>query len=333
MTNTVTEKMLKDLSDQLNDRNARDIKKQLYTPDHIYLDLGLCKDFTLGYVYHHLMTQTQPQYQEDRYQDILKGIPTWQSRIYDDFEAVYPGYGITNTEIEKALHNPELALSIFQHAPSTDFFITLKTELTINTNHSHVAQKYRKIKIDDKHHRREYDAITLYINTYPLKLPISIMEGIGQYFGEMYGVNVHMLTVDPRTLTTTPDWLKRVQVMYLSSIEDWTASAHIREELDQSVQFFMKSEDALNTISSNDALFFNKRLYSRRVFSAAAQERFRSSGRDFDYEMNLMTSNLNLLTTFEWIPDTFVALLPQKEDDTPEYDPTLDKLMALAEKG
>ena len=324
---------LKQLSEKLNMQNERDIKSGLMTPDFIYLDLSLCKDFTLGYVYWQLMKKTDPQYQQQRYEDIFKEISKWQFRTFDDFEEYYPAYGIANEEIAAALNNPVYADAIFQHSPNTNFFNTIRMDLAINANHSAVAEKFTKRTVGDGRYIRESTPITLFINTFPLKLSPGMNNSVGTFFNETFGVDVVIVTVDPSQLDYTPSWLLKSEVLYIASIESWFYSDYIKNQFDQSVQFFLQEgTDVLNRVSDNNALFFHKKIFGRRLYSIEAQSRMKKSGQDFDYQFNLITSQLNIMTTFEWIPNRLISLIPV-EDDTPEpADESLDKLLQLGKR-
>lgn len=332
MTNP-SELDLKQLSEKLNIQNERDIKASLMTPDFIYLDLALCKDFTLGYVYWQLMTNTDPKYQQERYDDILKEIPNWQGRTFDNFEDYYPAYGLSNQDIAAALHNPVLADRIFLHSPNTNFFNTIRMDLSINTNHSAVSEKFTKKVVGNGQYIREGTSITMYINTFPLKLSPRMNATVGTFFARTFGVDVTLLYVDPAALDHTPAWLTSAEVLYIASIESWFYSEHLKNQFDQSVQFFLNGDaDVLNRVSDNDALFFHKKLFARRIYSIESQSRMKKSNQDFDYQFNIVTSQLNIMTTFEWIPNRLVSLLPVADDEEDPTDKSLDQLLQLGKR-
>lgn len=319
MTDTKKKEFQNALFKKSQEMNIKAIESGLYTPDVLYLDIALCKDFKLGYALAKLMMSDKSHTEKEQiYNQITAQIPAYQDRLYDVFAEYFPFLGYTDDEIDQALRDPQNAALIFKYAPNTEFYNTINADLFVNINHSQVKEKYKKIGINEKTFYRSYDEITFILNTFPLQLPALEHSVLATFFTKTYGVNVQIISVDPMLFSMQHLWLKSVDQFYVFDISTWMENPYIRNKMDETVQYFDRPTSTIMSMpdpAKNPALFAHKRFYARKIFSRISQQKM--VGKDFEYQFGIATTQMSLYTTFEWIPFEYCRLVPQTEEGSP----------------
>lgn len=179
--------------------NAAMVEGELITSDHIYLDLRMFKDYNLG-VINSFVVERDDAFGKRVHESLVKGMDAYQRRYFDTVCEHFPGLGITEEEFNTRFNDPKYANLIARLSPATDALNLLKVNLILNSNHSMVKGHYQKIPLDKFKYARKFDAITLYINTYPLRLNKASCDVIGEFFTENFHVDVKILFSDPTRL-------------------------------------------------------------------------------------------------------------------------------------
>lgn len=147
------------------------MQSKLKTPDVIYVDMVLIKDFFLGALLKMINSKEQ-------YLTIRDNIHKYENRFVDNVEYVFPELGITQQEY---LAN-RIGLSdfdIFQGSPVTNFLNMLNQIVMSINNKTAASQKKTMIK--------------LYINTFPLQLPFAVATAIANDFQSTYAMDVRIM--------------------------------------------------------------------------------------------------------------------------------------------
>lgn len=325
----------------LNNKNQQVIEQDLWTPNKIYLEFSLCKDYTLGCVY--FLLARDPRF-KDCVQDVLSKIKAnlsvWQDRVFDDFDRIYPDLPIRSADIDAVMADQASHDEIFRLAPNTVFYVLFRDDLYLNINHTHVRGKFTKIFIDGDgdnsgRHVRSYDDIVVMINTYPLTLSEKVQPGIARFFANLYGVDVSLISRDPSGFTAADTWLKQIEQYYISKIGQWTKSPFIKEQFYESIGYIERHMAAIpltdprmaKIISSNPAWFKDCKMQVRALFD----KEFRKTivGSDPTIAMEGVLNHLCLFVDMTWIPTmaTRFTLPPKEESRTEELsDQMLDAL-------
>lgn len=280
----------------IEDMNEKSIQAQFFTPDNIYIELGLLKDLPIGAIY---AEQIAIKGDEDGFNRIQKQLldilPDYQCRLYDTVEPFFLPLGYDDTKIDDIMTHPGVQDAIFMMAPATYFFDTLVQHTVRNQNHSLPADKYTKRYIDkDRFHREAID-ITFHINTYPLTLSSSVMSSMGKEFGDLFGVNVVFVNKNP-TLFDQSDWdgwLSKIDCFYLDSLGRMTQSPFIIEK-------------------QGDFAFVGLHFFARKRFERRVIQRMRDL--NVEEEINAATARLMIFCEWNWLQNNEVRLTQEKQD-------------------
>ncbi len=259
------------------------VEDTLITPDHIYIDLELAKDYRLGCVFSFL-DERPPQDASHAYHVIKQNLYDYQLRKYHETHPYFFDLGITDAMIEERLKDPAYADQIFTRSPSTHFIESLKTQLSINVNHSQVKEKWTRVELSKGRYRREYDDVTFYINTYPLQLSEAVRNLVGRFFTDNYNVNTVILCQD----------ITRVSVSTVKAFDEMYV-IHLGRVLDNKL--------------INKALS-DMQLKPKRIFAPMMFDRHRKTvnAKAYEAEVNFLKVYLDVLCTFEWIPNAHFAI-------------------------
>jgi hypothetical protein len=204
------------LQQKINDER---LAKTFFTPDFIYVDLVLFKDFNLGAILYEGYLQGRGVFEE--YTQVIKDkIEKYQTRRYDTVGNLFATIGFNDKRIESLLSDKSKHLSQFIFAPQTNFLIYFISHMARNKNHSAPAEKFEKVKIDEGKHIRNYDEVTVLINTWPLTLPENVIYAFGETLGSELSVNILMMNKDPSTFDEEDwtTWVRKVDCFYSNLI-------------------------------------------------------------------------------------------------------------------
>lgn len=204
----------------------------LITPDRLYVDLALAKDYLIGALLD--VYQLPTVVPDTRYIAIVEGLKGWSQRHFDDIALHFPSLKQTTAVLRHRLQDPQRAAWIFYRSPTTPFITTLSAQIAVNVNHSAVIGKK--------------DPIFLTLNTHPLVLAERERHIAGLFFSQLLRVTVEVVCRDPATVSLEE---------YLSYDEIYTAYF---------VEYFAR-EDIRNAYTALKAV--SKRLFVRRIFGDA----------------------------------------------------------------
>lgn len=276
--------------------NEKAIQNQFFTPDNVYIELGLFKDFSIGAVY---MEQIVLRDDEERFnaiqQKLLPLIRDYQKRVYDTVEPWFEHIGYLDSDVDELLSKKEFHDYIFMFSPATHFLGALVRHTARNQNHSRPAGKYSKKKIDASHYVMEPVDITYRINTFPLTLSEGVMESLGRELGEAFGVNIAFMNKDPQTFDQSDwdEWMEKIDCFYLDSL-----GRFFRSEFNLTKQGEMQFAGCY---------FFARKRFERCVINIMKTE-------DFEHQVQMITSQLSVLCDFEWIQNNDVRLTEEAEN-------------------
>lgn len=277
MTASKTDGSVKDFDideQELEQLNQDMMLADLITPDRIYIDLALAKDFNIGTLLalrDERKTMLSVEAYSRLYQSILDGLPDYRDRKCDDIAHYFPAFGLTNKQIRERMNDPVWSSYILHNSPVTKFIQTMIEHTAINVNHSSV-----KCKKDDVH---------LFINTYPLRLNKIDESIVGLFFAELLKMRVTVQYLDVTKL--------RLQdvVGY-----DEIYTYYFKQMMDQ--------EDIRNGYST--LKFIRKRLFVPKLFGETI-----SATLIPEQEERIVKSRFDILTIFKFIPTHICsALLP-----------------------
>lgn len=318
------------VKDNLNAQNQKVIEQDLWTPNKHYLDFSLCKDYTIGAAYYLLLKD--PRF-SDKKQEVItgikEGIPKWQDRIWDDWDAHYPNLPIKAADIQAVIDDPTTHDQVFQLSPNTVFYVLLRDDLLANANHSHVRGKFTKIFVDDNqggHHVRTYDPIIFTVNTYPLTLSMPVQELVGKYLANLMSVDIAIISRSPESFTYKDSWLKDIEQFYISRIGDWTKNPFIKDKIYESIGYLEKHmanipvfDPRMSALCENNPAWFRKaRFMARVLFDPAYRHTAKAS--DPRLLVDTVLNHLCLFIDLKWSPTiaTRFTLPPEKETRTEE---------------
>lgn len=278
--------------------NEKAIQNQFFTPDKVYIDLALFKDFNIGVIYadQYLKQVTVESFDKIK-NAILPLIKEYQKRTYDTVDAFFTELGYSDDIIEALLldgkeHRHD---ATFLMAPATHFLNTLIRHTIRNQNNSRPAAKYVKNMIDKDQYTMDAIPVTYYINTYPLTLSPRILTKLGEELGESLGVNIHFLNKDPMLFDQTDwdKWMEHIECFYLNSLGRFTRSP-----------FVIKKQGDLEFMG---CYFFARKRFEKCVIPIM-------QGVDFDQQIQMVTSHLDMLCDFAWLQNNEVRLTEEPED-------------------
>lgn len=278
---TKDEKPIQIDEEELKRINNEMILSDLITPDRIYLELILFKDFNISTILSFLREKGNSISSEEyssNYNQIIHKLPEYNDRYFDDFESIFPFLNISNEQIKQRLYDSNFSGFIFRTAPVTKFLDVLRSQLFVNINHSAVSRKR--------------DPIELTINTYPLQLSKEDQFITGKFFSETYKVNVRVMYLDMIKLKLS-DLLKydEVYTYHPKEIFDCEEIRHAYTEMK----------------------FINKRIYIPRLFGYKIDK-----NKNIEQEALSVQTRLEILTNFKYLhPSLFSTPVLSEEKEKP----------------
>ena len=295
--------------EELNARQAADLKSELFTPDVIYLELRLLKDYTIGALLA-LAAEKDADEGERLFASIKKRLIGYDMRVIDDVAEFFPDFGLTTDEIEAVIADPQYTDRILMYAPGTQFIVALIENLRINVNHSEVDDRFEKVRLDERgHYLKNWRDVTYVVNTWPLPSPTGrSLHMIQEFMARTFQSNVIVISHDPKTLESK----------YYTTCDEFNFY--------QIGRHFENPNFADPTIRLG---FANKSVFSSMVFERSklnpdeyGEKRFRS---EIDY---LKAQNNLLFRVFTWINTAYLTVdirpylpLAQEYDKAARYEP------------
>lgn len=250
--------------EELRQLNQSMIQSTLITPDHLYVDLRLIKDYNIGCLLSFLKERKAdltPENYEALYKQIIQSLPDYANRKHDDILDLFPFMKVTTEQLQTRLSDEKYAAFIFHHAPITKFMTTLQAQLFVNVNHSAVVGKR--------------NAIEIVVNSYPLRLDEAARVITGSYLSSILKVNIKMLYLDPKHWTFQD--MHRYDEIYTYYLKELLDANDIR--------------DAYSTLK-----FIGKRLFAAKLFNAAPEVTADIATRE-----RITKSHLDILTQFYYL--------------------------------
>ena len=266
--------MIEDNSEEFNiDRDRLDrinqsmILDSLITPDNIYLDLSMIRDFTVGAYLTVLLRKKDDILANAQYDLFVKNIDVYRKRKFNDMKHYVPDIVVSTDEINDCLVDESAADTILALSPITAFMDTFMAQIAVNVNHSAVKHKF--------------NPITVTINTYPLQVNTHSKDIIGSYMADTLGVNIVIVYKDPASFTKAN--ALAYDEFYLMYLDRYLSVEEIRT-------------------AYSEMLFIDKRLYTPRIINTKY-----NGYMDTNKEFIIVANTLNILTNFEYIDISFVS--------------------------
>ena len=287
--------------------NEKTIQNQFFTPDKVYIDLSLLKDFPIGVIYADKFTENDAEFKFNQIQKMLiPRMSDYQKRTYDSVDMYLADLGYSDSKIEQLLSNNINHDVVFMMAPTSKFLDMLIRHTVRNQNNSRPAAKYTKKMIDKNQYVMEPIPVTYYFNTYPLNLSEKLLIKLGEEFGESLGVNIQFLNKDPMLFDKSDwmNWMEGIDCFYLNSLGRFTRSEFILHQ-------------------QGELIFMGCYFFARKRFETCVIQDMR--GCDFEQQVQMVTAQLDMMCDFSWIQNNDVRLTEEKENipvDTPSTDET-----------
>lgn len=282
--------------ERLKQMNDKALENQFFTPDNVYIELGLLKDIPLGCVYMDYITLKQDEDGFSSFQKQLEPrLKDYQTRLYDTVNPYLSDLGYTDEDIDDFIRKPVFHDFIFLLAPVTRFFNLLISHTIRNQNHSKPANKFVKKKMDESRYALEPIPITYRINTYPLIISPKLLEKVAEELGESFGVNIAFMCKNPSLFDKADwdEWMESIDCFYLDSFGRLSKS-----------DFFIEKQ---GSFQFNGAYFFVRKRFERHV-----EQLMR--GADFEQEIQIASSRLHMFCEFEWLQNNDLRLTEEGED-------------------
>lgn len=295
--------------DQLEALNAKTLQNEFFTPDDVYIELSLMKDFPIGVVYADAMNkdETGALFREIQ-TAILPHIEQYQKRMYDTVTPFFGTLGYNDETIEHLLAGGVTHDHVFLVSPSTKFLYTLIRATARNQNHSGPANKFNKRSLNTNQYVLDVIPITYHFNTFPLTISSSILEKMATELGEALGVNIRFLNKDP-SLFDEKDWdtwLKEIDCFYLDSFGRFNRSAFLLQK-------------------QSDMEFMGRYIFARKRFETRVMAANRNV--DFDQQIQMITARQGMMCDFVWLQNNEARLTDTAEDVPMDLsDPLSDEL-------
>lgn len=258
--------------------NRSIVEDELFTPDKMYLDWSLFRDPAIGAAITLLMDHPDQKLSAVKFASMTNRIDAYQERDCSDVCHYFPELDLTPDIIRERLLDPTYQERIFHAAPFTLFIQILRAQLNVNINHSAVREKFKKVPVRPGKYRRDYDAIRLSINTYPLQLPERIQALIGVFFTRNYAVDVEILSIAPKDLDVS--FLEKMDEIYTNNLVELLDNAAFSQAL-------------------TDLRFVNKSIFAVRHLGMVRPWDLKL--RAAEAEFIRLRSTLDVMSKFEWI--------------------------------
>ena len=307
----------------INQKNQKVIEDDLWTPNKIYLEFSLCKDYTIGAVYY--LIKHDPEFRphaDVMLKGIAEKIKVWQDRLFDDYDEVYGHLPIKWADIKKVLSDQTTHDEVFRLSPNTVFYLLLRDDLRANINHTRVRGKFTKLFVDDNkdgRYVRSYDSIIFTVNTYPLVLSDGPRDAVGTYIANLLGVDVAIMSKDPAEFGPRDTWIKQIEQFYIDKIGRWTKGAFMRERIYESVGYIeqhMKDIPIMDPrmtkiLNSNPAWFKGSKLMARPLFDM--EYRSTMGTRVPAVALEGVLNHMCLFLDMIWVPTVATRFTPPEE--------------------
>lgn len=278
--------------------NEKAIKNQFFTPDKVYIDLGLFKDIPIGVIYADKLISKCTEEEFNRVKNfVLLKVKEYQVRLYDTSDTYFSNLGYPDKKIEELLTHPRPGFhdTVFMVAPVTKFLSMLTRHTARNQNNSSPAEKYTKIPLGGDQYTLEPIPVTYYINTYPLTLSPKLLTDLAVELGEALGVNISFLNKNP-TLFDKSDWdawMKDIDCFYLDSLGKFTRG-----------DFALERQGNLDFMG---IYFFARKRFEKEVIPDMI-------GADFEQQIQMLTAQIDMMCDFAWLQNNDVRLTEEKID-------------------
>lgn len=263
--------------------NSMIIEKEFETPDFIYIDLALVKDFYVGAAIEYLKTQPNPDVLYDR---MMKSLHLHQTRITHTPHALCRALDTSPEMLGSIIANKSSDVCL--SSPMTPYPNTLRAHQTININHSQVSEKFKKVQIAQGKYIKEYEDVVFVINIWPLtSLNQEMHNLVAKFFRDNFLVNVLIIREDPEKIAV--DFYTKCDHLHLYYLTSFLKNTRIHELMATTP-------------------YLDKRLFAAPLFDIENPQDYPEK-RIFA-EMEFAKSRLNTNATFEWIPKDRYAVKP-----------------------
>jgi hypothetical protein len=274
--------------------NRKAIENQFFTPDHVYLDMALFKEYPLGVIFADKVHHNKGEAEFCHVQNHIKSqLTEYQKRLYDTIDPFLSSLGYTDDHLEDLIKVIPHDL-IFMMSPATNFLKTVIRHTIRNKNNSAPANKFVKKSLDQQQYTLESMPVTYYINTFPLTLSLSLQQRLAPELGEALGVNVQFLNKDPQFFNQQDwdRWLSKIDCLYLHSFGRLSQSS-----------FFIQQQE--NMMFAGVYFFARKRL-EKRVMAEVKHL-------DIEHQIQLATAQLDMLCDFAWLANNDARLTDEPD--------------------
>lgn len=274
--------------------NAHHIESEFDTPDVIYVDLCLIRDYQFGCLFTFIQ-EHPPEIAERLYAHLIAKWPERQRSHFDTITSFFPELKITQKAFDERLHDPQWSDRIFIASPMTVYPHVLKAQLTINVNHSQVSEKFTKIKISQHQYIKNYDRVVYMINTWPLTLSKESQDQTAAFFRDNFLVDVVMINQSPDKFST--ELFLQVDHFHIRYLKQFIENTHIQKLLSESV-------------------YIKKKLFAAPFFAIENHREY--PPKRMDSELAYLNARLNVSFTFSWIPNNLCCVMQDAFEMTAE---------------
>ena len=258
--------------------NNEMLTSALITPDFLYIDLRLLKDYNIGCLLSFLKERQKSISAEEYqslYNQILSSLDEYNQRKFDDINYYFPFMNVDNETFKKRLHDERCASFIFHHSPLTKFMNVLKSQIFVNVNHSAVKGKH--------------DPIEITFNTYPLKLNTQDKSSIGTYISRLLGVNVHVLYLDINNLESV-DFTK-IDEFYLYYFKEFIETETVRND------------------------FTNLKYLNKKLFVAKLLGNTHTDQKAILQDEHIIRTRMDICSNFQFLPAHIFSTVPMNDKE------------------
>lgn len=289
---------------KINELNEKVLEANLFTPDHVYIDINLLKDIKLGVIFTDIIAVKRDENLFRQFQKhLLTVVESYQTRTFDTVTPYFGSFGYTDEKIEELLKKREYHDQYFTMAPSTEFLKYLIKMTYLNKNHSGPGNKFNKKPVGDKQYVLEAMPITYYFNIYPLRISNSVLKVVGKEIGESFGVNVRWIDKDSSLFDKKDwnDWLNKIECYYIDIIGKFTKSSIMLEVM-------------------AEMMLVGRYVFCRKRFEKESERILKDENLDFESQIQIVTTYLDIFSEFNWIPNGDLSLTSQEDTPVKEND-------------
>lgn len=257
----------------------------LVTPDHYYLDLMLLKDIRVGMVIAAIYNRPEGE-RQSLYDELTKLLSVYQARSFDDDEGLvkHPCY----KEGKALLEDPATQARVFLVSPMTPLRETIDAHLVINANHSQLREKFEKVRVSKTTYRKNWDAITFHVNTYPFPAEGEVAKLAAAFIVDRYGVNVELIYHAPKEIPKKV--FLECDEFFVYCNDAFLESPEVQEELKPLINI-------------------KKIFYITPIFMADKKKKW--TPERLKPERMSLKAYLDMFITFEWMPTKAYCVYPK----------------------